>query len=164
MAVEPNHSAREYIYRNILLNNLENFVEIDPRLVWIRDDDIRELVVKENWARSTAKTGYLEEIPTYKIITTRTTTLSTLLQSHKISEIDLLKIDVEGFEEEILEIAYSRNILDPRKIKQVIVEVHSDTVDPSYIKTLLLEKGYKVYEKQFGREWSQVVLVARLHL
>ncbi len=159
IAVEPNHFAREYIYRNASLNSLEEFIEVDPRLLWIRDDDIKELIVKENWAQSTTKPTYAEEIPTYRVLTTRTTTLHTLLQSHKIARIDLLKIDVEGSEEEILERAYTSNLLSPKKIRQVVIEVHPSIADSSYIETLLLERGYRVYRKKFGEEWDQEVLI-----
>ncbi|MCD6458600.1 MAG: FkbM family methyltransferase, partial [Thermoproteales archaeon] len=62
----------------------------------------------------------------------------------RLERVDLLKLDVEGAELEILE--NSRGILNPKRVKRLIVEVHENIVKPSEVSQILEELGYEVVE------------------
>lgn len=68
------------------------------------------------------------------------TTLSQMISDHHISQIDLLKIDVERAEWDVINGLTESDWL---KIKQVVIEVHEDTKMPSYnLEAFLNQKGF----------------------
>lgn len=80
-------------------------------------------------------------------------TLSSIIEAHKVSKIDLLKIDCEGAEWSVLngisEEHWSR-------IKTIVIEVHDIDNRLDKIKKLLGEKGFKKlhHEREVGLEDS----------
>lgn len=66
-------------------------------------------------------------------------TFDTLTRKHNIQKIDFLQIDTEGFDFEIIKMAFSLNIL-PEIINYEWTEISLE--DRFACKTLLLEKGY----------------------
>lgn len=61
------------------------------------------------------------------------TTLPALLEQFKLSEIDLLKIDIEGAEEQVL--ASSASVL--RNTRQVVLELHPEQCDAAAVRAML---------------------------
>ena len=71
----------------------------------------------------------------------RTVTIDSLVETHNIDEISLLKIDVEGSEVSVLKGAV--NTLYKKKVRNMLIEYHSfENYD--YTVRLLRELGYKV--------------------
>lgn len=85
-------------------------------------------------------------------LTFKCTSLAELMKEHGKNRIDLLKIDVEGFEYEIIESVFENDI----DIDQICVEIHHDKVistdktvfDAASIILKLFRRGYRiVYNK-----------------
>ena len=72
-------------------------------------------------------------------------TLSDVIAENNLSQIDLLKIDVEKSEQDVLEGIHDE---DWHKIKQLIVEVHNLNGQLDRITELLRNKGYNVTAEQ----------------
>jgi len=68
----------------------------------------------------------------------KVTTLDSYLEKNSLTHIDLLKIDVEGFEKEVLKGA--KNVLEKRKIKLIIVEASLDINDEIHTDLIMLRK------------------------
>jgi FkbM family methyltransferase len=85
-------------------------------------------------------------------LTFRCTSLADIMKEHGKSKIDLLKIDVEGFEYEIIESIFDKNI----DVDQICVEIHHNKVistdktlfDAASLILQLFRRGYRiVYNK-----------------
>ncbi|HEY9584321.1 MAG TPA: FkbM family methyltransferase [Candidatus Paceibacterota bacterium] len=77
-------------------------------------------------------------------------TLDSIINRHGFSQIDFLKIDIEGAEPLLLE-SLKKNI---GKIKSIIIEIGDKTVHKDYIPliTLFWESGMRCYERSGGVE------------
>ncbi|ABM80702.1 FkbM family methyltransferase [Hyperthermus butylicus] len=147
IVVEPNHHARSILYRNLQFNQLQSVARVDPRAVSICDGCLARLYVPPYWANASLETSYLKQLgwssPSY-IISTRTVRLATLLREHGLSQIDLMKIDVEGHEEKIIQDAAKMGILNPELIKQIVVEVHGRKIAEK-IEAILANSDYETH-------------------
>lgn len=83
-----------------------------------------------------------------KSFTAPITTLSSLIKQHKLLNIDLLKIDVEGDEEAVLE---GLNPFHWPRVRQVVAEVFNFEGRAVRMKALLQRKGFNV--RQLLKEW-----------
>jgi len=78
-------------------------------------------------------------------------TIDEIIKSNNLEKINLLKIDVEGFEYDVLlgcQIAFEQN-----KIQKIICEIHSDFLkaknfDEKQIYTLLESNGFQIMKIQ----------------
>ncbi len=156
IAVEPNPLARSILYENIVLNRLEDRVRVDPRAVGTSNTVVK-LYVPPYWANASLLKSYAEEYGEHLLeVPVRTTTLKNLLETHKLSSIDLAKIDVEGYEAAIVEAIVSA---EPRP-QRIVVEVHEPTVNVRYIVKVLRSGGYKV-PLTLAFEKGQYIVYAR---
>jgi len=71
--------------------------------------------------------------------------LSDIIKEYKIDSISLLKIDVQKSELDVIE---GINEGDWNRIRQVVIEVHDIDGRVDHIRSLLDDKGYKVYVEQ----------------
>ena len=71
--------------------------------------------------------------------------LSDIIKEYKIDSISLLKIDVQKSELDVIE---GINERDWNRIRQVVIEVHDIDGRVDHIRSLLDDKGYKVYVEQ----------------
>jgi FkbM family methyltransferase len=79
----------------------------------------------------------------FRAVTAQITTLDKFIEEKKITHVDILKIDVEGFELEVL--LGAKNVLTQGKIGVVQIERHSDDMrEDRYpvIYEFLLKNGY----------------------
>jgi len=141
VAVEPNPAAREILLSNMSLNRGKiGRVALDPRPV-CGSPGIRRLYVTRYWATSSIVRDYAEHMGDIEdTILAPCTTLDRLLEDHNLEHIDLLKVDVEGAEEEVL----ANPIIRPGKVDKIIVEVHPPWASIEYIAKLLRNRGYRV--------------------
>lgn len=75
--------------------------------------------------------------------------LDTLLNKHNLETIDVLKIDVEGYEDRAL-VPFLSTAPDSRLPKRIIMEYTSDKNWESDLYTLLKDKGYRLVKKTRG--------------
>ena len=71
--------------------------------------------------------------------------LSDIIKEYKIDSISLLKIDVQKSELDVIE---GINERDWNRIRQVVIEVHDIDGRVDHIRSILSDKGYKVYVEQ----------------
>jgi 31-O-methyltransferase len=86
--------------------------------------------------------------------------LSEVIAEHGVSQIDVLKIDVEGSELEVL-----RGIApeDWPKIRQIAIEAHDLNGRPEQIAALLRERGYRVTVSPLGWEIATLLGLVMLY-
>lgn len=138
IAVEPSERAFECLLDNIHLNGLDEQIVAVNYALSSEDGEISMHIDEgSGFAVSTTK-------PAQLTAKTQARTLDSLLKEIKVSRIDLLKIDTEGFEYEILKSATSTIAAFKPKI---IVEVHSDTLRENVIMILLKNRYVLVNEK-----------------
>ena len=161
IAVEPNPAARSILYKNFELNSLERIARIDPRSLGGCEYCLREIHVTEPWVNTSMYKSYIAEmqVEVFKTFRVASISLKKLMKDHGLDAISLLKLDVEGAEQEILERASSDGILLPSTISQVIVEVHPPLIRVEDIEALLRDNGYKTIVKSFGGGWKQAVVI-----
>jgi len=128
IAIEPDKANYEILLRNINLNKLRNVVPLNlaayskntPKKLYKGDTSGHHSLQK--------KSAHYEVVDCIR--------LDSLLRELGISEVDLLKIDVEGVELEVLKgiSAYLRK----RKIRNIIVEIFPERLSPvvRYMKRL----------------------------
>lgn len=66
--------------------------------------------------------------------------LNTLLQKHEIEEVDVLKMDIEGAEEDV----FNGNLDWLDKVKILVIEIHDKYVDGQDIRNKLKEKAFEL--------------------
>ena len=149
ISVEPDHDTIKSLKENIILNNFKNCLVLEKAvgkkietkpLYKISEEDIY---------------GYLDpyvknkKLKKYSEI--EVTTIDEIILSNNLDSVNLLKIDVEGFEYEVL--LGCNNALKNNKIKKIIVETHSEYlkakgIDEDSIYTLLKEHGFTIKKIQ----------------
>lgn len=103
------------------VNHIDN-IDIVPYAVSNQEGQAEFYIHKSYGHHSLGKVGVTPIIAT-KVV--QTTTLDVFCKQHRISCIDLVKIDVEGYEEEVLMGAH--NLLENKRIKMIILE-HSKVI------------------------------------
>jgi len=83
------------------------------------------------------------------------TTLDHYLEQNEITEIDLLKIDVEGFEKEVLK--GSKNTLEKYKVKIIFVEASLDMHDQIHSQLITLQNLLNDYNFSLVGIYDQVM-------
>jgi FkbM family methyltransferase len=120
IAVEPNITNF-----NVLMQR-DNFILLNKAVV---GTDIKSVMFREDVEspyNGSLVFGYFSNFKTYEV---ETTTLSELIElMNEDTDIDLLKIDIEGSEYDILLNSKDSDLL---KFKQITVEFH-DFVDPNF--------------------------------
>ncbi len=101
LAFEPNHTVFARLRNNVALNNFH--CKTILRNIAIADIESEHAQLRlldgKNLGSATLKSG---EYPTHGTLTVKSELLLTALTQENIKNIDMLKIDVEGFEESVL--------------------------------------------------------------
>lgn len=134
-AIEPNHSVVSYLDLNLKLNKSPNTwvypVALCPEHGWAR------LYVGEYPSVSSLLREHVENYTTVRSVReVKCLKLSSLLGY--LGSVDVLKLDIEGVEQEVLTEAFEQL----KHVKSLIVEVHKDAVEPRDIEDLLLKSGF----------------------
>jgi len=161
IAVEPNPFARKALYKNLELNGLENIARVDPRALSGCEYCIREIHITEPWVNTSMYTRYIGVMGVELARTLRIPAISLrrLFQDHGINSVDLLKLDIEGAEQEVLEQAVRDGTLSPSTVSQVIVEVHPPFTSPGDVEALLRDQGYTTFTEDMGDKWMQAIVI-----
>ena len=144
-AFEPVKSNLERMSENLRINNVIN-VEIIPQAV-SNINGISQINLFESYGHhSLGLTNITKFVNTEKI---QVTTLDNFCEKENIDYIDCLKIDVEGFEQEVLEGA--KNLLSNKKINLIILEVSQRILNnlnknPDELFEILNRHNYVLYD------------------
>ncbi len=156
IAIEPASLPRKYLRMNVELNDLSNVV-IDSHAVAPRSG-LLKLYVTKYWATTSAMRSYASYMSKIiKVETVNAVTLDELLSSYGLDYVDLIKLDIEGYEDDVIR---SSEVIRERKVRRLVVEVHKNVVDPSNVLNYLGSIGYEVILHDVGLE-NQVFIYAR---
>lgn len=108
-AFEADPNIAKILNENLLRNNIQN-IEVNNKAVWINDDGVEMSLEGADGGSIFSDTNQVK-IPSVR--------LKDIIE--KESNIDLLKIDIEGAEYEVLKDCYS----SLQKVKNIIIEFHS---------------------------------------
>ena len=149
ISVEPDHNALKSLKENIILNDFKNCL--------ILEKAVGEKVETKSLYKVSEEDvyGYLDPYVLNKKLMKHSeievTTIDEIILSKNLNLVNLLKIDVEGFEYEVL--LGCNDALKKNKIKKIIIELH-----PKYLKykginedliyTFLKKHGFKIKKIQ----------------
>lgn len=154
IAIEASKSNFEALERNISLNRCENIKAIN-KAFWVNNDmlelgsDFRD---GREWAFSTRPLQEQLEKNQQNNSEKNTTiandkalvqgiTLAQILTDNQISEVDILKIDIEGGEKWILEDKATMQLIK-EKVKILLMEVHEDVILMETAQNIMKENGF----------------------
>ncbi len=141
VGVEPNPDAYSIALLNVLANGLNNVRLLNYALG--TESGIAKLYITRYPGNASLLRSYAEYMGgVEREVTVRTITLEKLLNSLELGSVDLMKLDVEGYELEILRA--NEALLKENRIKRLVLEVHTGIVSASAIMTLLEEIGWDV--------------------
>lgn len=149
IAVEPIRSTYEILKRNIKSNKLKDVVLVN-QAVTSKKGKIDFEIVPEIPAIAASDIGlqkrsWLDKKRVKKIVV-KSTTLTDLCKKSKISNIDILKIEVEGSEYEILK--SSQSLL--KNVKKIVIGMHTSEIRKK-CKNFLKKNGFKLVREEKER-------------
>ena len=121
-SIEPQSRLHSIFSKNINKNKCYN-VSLIPFAV---SDQEREIEITLSPSINTGSSTFVKQSRRkwWKRETVLATTLDKLFMSKQIPEIDLIKIDIEGFE--LLALQGAKEMLQSKKIKKLLIEVHPE--------------------------------------
>jgi FkbM family methyltransferase len=123
VAIEANPSNFEMLNRNIKLNRLTNIISLN-NAVYSKETKIKLYLPGEELGHTTYNTVMSDRARTEdKFVEVSANTLDYLLQLNEITDVNWVKIDVEGAEFEVLKGA--SNVLSKSKDIALLIEVHN---------------------------------------
>jgi FkbM family methyltransferase len=145
IAVEPNPTAFSYLLRNIKLNKLTNVVAI-KKAIGATDDTAKMLIKREtNWSRI-LQTDEGFRVGTRDIIRVETVTLDTLVKQLGLKSVDLIRMDVEGFEYYVIK--GSKNVIE-KYLPDILMEIHPYLMVGEHFTVMLWQLKNKGYECKY---------------
>jgi len=145
ISIEPLKQAVSWLEKNYTLNGFSNY-EILEKAVG------KNKGTKTLYKRSeSSKAGRLDpDISNKKLVNTGEVivdTIDDIISSRNINKVEILKIDVEGFEYEVL--CGCKNSFKENKIKKIICEIHpwflkKKGLDKNSIYAFLKENGFSI--------------------
>jgi FkbM family methyltransferase len=137
-AIEPHPRTYKLLEKNIEIN--KTYHQILPRQLAIgATDGDMVLFISEEGTMAMEPANYKWK---GKEITVSSMSLDSFTQKEKIKIIDILKIDIEGYEAEAL-LGAAKTL---RKTKRVVLEYHSEELREKCLE-LLAQSGFKSHEK-----------------
>ena len=149
ISVEPARDTIKSLKENIILNDFKNCLVIEKAVGEKVETKSLYKVSKEDVY------GYLDQYVKNKKLTKQSeidvTTIDEIVSSENLNLVNLLKIDVEGFEYEVL--LGCNDALKKNKIKKIIIEIHSEFLkakgmNEDLIYTFLKKHGFKIKKIQ----------------
>lgn len=150
VAFEPNPYAYRFLLANIMLNNRSNIHAFPYALGEVNSKSTLYIADRNIGASSLIKNHIVKDPGGYRVIGRVEVPMVTLdyfirkwrdLTSQTLNQINLVKIDVEGYEMNVLR--GSINTLSKGLIERFVVEVHLDQVKPDYVVNYLADFGYR---------------------
>ena len=148
LAIEPQTRLGPVIRRNLELNNATNVTLAQVAVSAEAGVAEFNLAPDTNSGSSglTRATRYAN--PTQAV---RTLTLDACLQEHNLSKVDVMKIDIEGYEYEA--VLGAKELFRSQMVRRVLIEIHEKLLSargrsPQDITDFLLSCGYERQERQ----------------
>ena len=146
IAIEADHFNFQRLLKNIFLNSIQNIVAINKGVS--DKSEILKLYLNERGNRS--GNSFLDVEPGLRqTISVECETLSTVLKECNIQNIDIMKIDIEGFEYKVLNNFFLEAFVDLYPT-YIITEYHEGLKDLAggSVIDLLINVGYKIIYKE----------------
>jgi FkbM family methyltransferase len=141
LAIEPDKGNLDVLRKNVLLDETTK-VEILEGGFWFEDSYLKidhSFRDGREWSLTlfTAEKNEVDAIPCYG--------LKSAISKLGVTEIDLLKIDIEGGEQPIFE-NWAKNSNDLLLVKNIAIEIHDEVANRLMICDVLKEAGFKLKE------------------
>lgn len=145
-AFEPEEENLERM-RDLFKQNYIRNVEVIPLAASDKSGELTFFVADATSHHSLGLSHESQSIE--KTVKVNAITLDEFCDKNSIDQVDLLKVDVEGFEKEVLDGA--KGLLENRKIKQVVFEISIGVVerlgrDPLEVPRVLSQFGFIIYD------------------
>ncbi len=124
-AFEANPTVAEKLKRNIALNGFEQIVEVAE---WAVSDKVGESMFALS-SNENSGWGHLGEDSRFQHTTVKTNTLDNFFEEKGLAQVDLMKVDIEGAEDQLIEGA--KRVLTEKRIKHIYMvfcKMHPDEV------------------------------------
>ncbi len=149
-AIEPSSETYQVLTRNKLANTNLTW-HLYHAAVWKNDGQVQ--------FQNSEEASTLSAIGEYGNEVVPAISLATLFSTYVKAPVDLLKIDIEGGEEEV--ICGNHKLLS--KVKEIIIEIHPDRCDQSRVTSALSVSFDYLYELQGSRPCNLFLLASRRH-
>lgn len=141
ISFEPNPLAYYWLKQNIELNRLRN-VEVYPVALGSNcGHTTLNIALDENMESSSIISSHVEGT-IIKEVKVPILTFDKFVKLRGINKVDLMKIDVEGYELEVLK--GCEKVLSNSIIKRLVIEVHRDVIPLQFIISFLKSYRYKI--------------------
>lgn len=153
-AFEPSPTTRGILEKNIIYNKLSNKIEVVPKAV-SEESGTASFYHCEDNAYSSLKDTQRKKVT--NVVTVPVTTVDDFVSQKNLTKVDLIKIDVEGFETEVIKGAV--NTLKTLK-PDLFVEIYGGTnsnKSPEQTIHTIMDLGYKTFVMVEGQltSWKQ---------
>lgn len=146
IAVEPDPVSFTYLLRNIELNNLLN-VEPVNKAISSRDGTVKMIRSnRSNWSRVLQKNQDLASTDMTSVIQVQALTLTSLIKGLGLKRVDLIRMDVEGYEDHI--IGASRNEIK-KHLPNLLIEIHQFIIGRERFMSLLSKLDNMGYDTKY---------------
>jgi len=162
IAVEPLEQANNWLKKNFQINNFENCEVLE---VAIGDKQgIMKMYKKSKSSEMAIMDPGISKTNLLVSGEIEIDTLDNIISKKKIDRVNLLKIDVEGFEYEML--LGCKESFKEKKIQNIICEVHGKYlknrgIDEQKIYLLLEENGFKIKEINIQTETKHILAMLK---
>jgi FkbM family methyltransferase len=153
LAVEPQGRLQEVIRKNLELNGLTNVTLVRSAV----SDRPGEAELHISPSTNTGSTG-LSQSTRYRVPQEMVpvNTLEGILDQHGIEKVDLMKMDIEGFEYEAL--TGAEKLLKAKRIRALALEMHPELMrsrgkEPRRLEALLAQCGYRQDPNAITNVW-----------
>lgn len=148
LAIEPQSRLGPVIRRNLELNNASNVTLAQAAISAEAGVADFNLAPDTNSGSSGLARATRYANPTQVV---RTLTLDACLQEHSLAKVDVMKIDIEGYEYEA--VLGAKEIFRSHSVRRVLIEIHEKLLSargrrPQDISDFLLSCGYERQERQ----------------
>jgi FkbM family methyltransferase len=156
VAIEANPSNFEMLNRNIKLNRLTNIISLN-NAVYSKETKIKLYLPGEELGHTTYNTVMSDRAKNEdKFVEVSANTLDYLLQLNEITDVNWVKIDVEGAEFEVLKGA--TNVLSKSKDIALLIEIHGPDNYRPILEFLRLYNFKIEFEKTYGSGEKHIIL------
>lgn len=144
VGIEPDSKNFQALYSNIALNNKNENIKVMHAGIWGIDS---ELAINNSYSDGREWSLSLREVDRTETgyIKIKAYGLSTLMASHSIKVVDILKIDIEGGEKNLFD-EWSKYPHIFKLIKFIAIEIHDELADRNFINLCLKQNGFEIFE------------------
>lgn len=158
ISIDPLNQAIIWLNKNYILNNSSNYEILEKA---VGDKTGTMTLYKKN---EVSEMGLLDpDIVDQTLLPSGEITVDTIdniISSRNIDNVEMLKIDVEGFEYEVL--CGCKNSFKEKKIKKIICEIHSSylrkkNMDENVIYSMLKKNGFSIKNIDVDEDRSHIL-------